>query len=277
MKRLRFTHTCRLDFDEMVTNHFWNLRIIPHDDPSQTITLESVRIWPDVPEVKQKDGFGNVLLIGECKGPHDSFGYEVSGTAIVRDNACHGRHLNQIYRYYSRLTKPGKTLLAYHDEFVADMGRLSGLEEPEAIHRRVFELNSRIFREMAYVPGATTVATTAEEAFRQRKGVCQDYAHIMLALLRHDGIPARYVGGVMIGEGATHAWVEYYDGTSWWGIDPTNDCIAGDTYVVLVRGRDHYDCPMERGVLMSSSMQRMKTHVKVVDLGLPEEQMQVQQ
>jgi transglutaminase-like putative cysteine protease len=78
-----------------------------------------------------------------------------------------------------------------------------------------------------------------------------------------DGIPARYICGLMLGEGATHAWVEFYDGQTWWGLDPTNDCEAGDTYIVVNRGRDFGDCPMESGIFKGGAMQLQLTHVNV--------------
>jgi transglutaminase-like putative cysteine protease len=108
-----------------------------------------------------------------------------------------------------------------------------------------------------YVPGATEVQSTGAEAWVERKGVCQDMAHIALGALRSVGIPARYVSGYLhpkpdaeIGEtvaGESHAWVEWYCG-EWRGFDPTNSIDIGDRHVTVGRGRDYNDVAPLRGV-----------------------------
>lgn len=266
MRTLRFTNTCELDLDQMATGHYWNLRIVPHDDPSQKILLGELRVRPNVPESRQTDGFGNVLLVGGCAQEHNEFGYLVSGVALMDASKGRGTYLNPVYSFSSTLTRPGAKLTGFYQGLVREHGAHGSSMGPREAAERAQLFSSAVHKAMDYVPGSTNVLTTAEEAFEQHQGVCQDYAHVLLALLRMDRIPARYVGGLMLGEGATHAWVEFYDGGNWWGIDPTNDCEAGENYIVLVRGRDHYDCPMERGVLRSSAMQHMTTHVKVEEL-----------
>lgn len=266
MRELAFEHMCQLDLGRMVTDHYWNLRIVPHDDPSQTVRLEEVVIEPGVLEMRQHDGFGNVLLAAGSTLQHNSFGYRVSGTAIVDSGHGRGNKLNPIFRFASKLTTPGPALEALQSEAGEAAGTSEGGVTGVAAFERANQLRTLVYETMEYVPGSTTVLTTAEEAIEQRRGVCQDYAHILAALLRMDRIPARYVGGMMLGEGATHAWVEFYDGTTWWGVDPTNNCEAGDYYIALVRGRDHSDCPMERGVFRGAAMQHMVTHVKVSEL-----------
>lgn len=287
---------CRLDLGHMVTGHYWNLRIIPHDDSAQKVVVDSVSIDPDVPEMQVHDGWGNVVYAGGCQLSHNTFGYQVSGTAEVDSRQGRGTTPNELFRYPSHLTQPGPALVELHrlagafGDAAADVAvyampvnaaadvaapctasacpALGHGVDPTAIFQRAFALSHLVHESMEYVSGSTTVLTTAEEAIAQHKGVCQDYTHILLALMRMDRIQARYVGGLMLGEGATHAWVEFYDGCTWWGVDPTNDCEAGDYYIALVRGRDHSDCPMEQGVFtgVGLAMQRMITRVKVAEL-----------
>ena len=111
----------------------------------------------------------------------------------------------------------------------------------------------RLHRDIAYEQGVTTVATTAEEAMRLRKGVCQDYAHILLSLCRMEKIPCRYVVGMMLGEGLSHAWVEVCDAGTWVALDPTNDLIVDDGYIKISCGRDYKDCMLNQGVFTGSS------------------------
>lgn len=100
---------------------------------------------------------------------------------------------------------------------------------------------------IAYVPGHTTTATTAMEVFADPQGVCQDFAHLMIALCRAVGLHVRYVNGFISGEGQTHAWVEVSDGSVWYPFDPTHDTRPDWGYVKVAHGRDADDCPTNRG------------------------------
>jgi transglutaminase-like putative cysteine protease len=110
---------------------------------------------------------------------------------------------------------------------------------------------------LSYTPGVTEVSTSAVEAFEAGHGVCQDFAHLTLALLRNMGVPARYVSGYLhprkdapkgeIVSGESHAWVEAWVG-DWWGFDPTNGVPAGERHVIVGRGRDYNDVPPLRGI-----------------------------
>ncbi|MGN1262993.1 MAG: transglutaminase family protein, partial [Prevotella sp.] len=119
---------------------------------------------------------------------------------------------------------------------------------------------------MEYAPGVTDVGTTAADALAIRRGVCQDYAHIMIALCRRAGMAARYVCGFLCGTGQTHAWVEVFDGYSWRGIDPTNDVCIDYGYIKLAHGRDASDCAVSRGMFGGEARQTMVTDVKVIEI-----------
>ena len=121
-----------------------------------------------------------------------------------------------------------------------------------------------IFRSFfSYRSGATDVRTCAEDAIALGCGVCQDYAQLLLGLLRAAGIPARYVAGLFEGEGSTHAWVEYYDGSCWHGVDPTrNRRVAADS-IKLSHGRDSGDCQVDRGTFKGGADQLQTVYMKV--------------
>jgi hypothetical protein len=128
-----------------------------------------------------------------------------------------------------------------------------------------------VFDNFAYQKGITTVETTLDEVWKLRSGVCQDFAHILLAMLRLMGIPARYVSGYicpnkngMRGEGATHAWVEaYLPGNNWLGLDPTNNCIVDETHVRLAVGKNFSDCSPVKGTYRGTSNHTMEVSVAV--------------
>jgi transglutaminase-like putative cysteine protease len=128
-----------------------------------------------------------------------------------------------------------------------------------------------IYKEFIYQKGITTVETTIDEIWKLKSGVCQDFAHILLTMLRLIKVPARYVSGYicpnkngMRGEGATHAWVEaYIPFYGWLGLDPTNNCVVNENHVRLAVGRNYYDCSPVRGTYRGSSNHTMEVAVAV--------------
>lgn len=130
-------------------------------------------------------------------------------------------------------------------------------------------LSKYVYDNFEYRKGVTTVETEAEEIWKLKAGVCQDFAHILLVMLRIVGIPARYVSGYICpkdqelrGEGATHAWVEvcipFY---GWIGLDPTNNCVANDRHVRLAIGRNFTDCTPVKGTYKGSSEHTLEVSV----------------
>lgn len=128
-----------------------------------------------------------------------------------------------------------------------------------------------VYENFSYIPGITTVETTTDVIWQLKAGVCQDFAHILLVMLRSANIPARYVSGYicphkngMRGEGATHAWVEaFIPGYGWLGLDPTNNCIANETHVRLAVGRNFSDCSPVKGVYKGLPQHKLEVSVSV--------------
>jgi transglutaminase-like putative cysteine protease len=124
---------------------------------------------------------------------------------------------------------------------------------------------------LSYSPGATSVYTTAGEAWLARRGVCQDFTHATLSLLRSLQIPARYVSGYLhsvdeaAGQtvmGESHAWVEYWDG-DWHSVDPTNNRVVGPAHVTVARGRDYADVPPLKGIYAGSTSEALGVVVEI--------------
>lgn len=133
------------------------------------------------------------------------------------------------------------------------------------------ECNEYIYKHFTYTKGITNVQTTLDEILEIRKGVCQDFAHILLQLLRTVGIPSRYVSGYVCpnesglrGEGATHAWVEIYTPTQGWlGLDPTNNIWTMDNHVKLSVGRNFHDCTLVKGTFKGFAKQTLSVSVSI--------------
>jgi len=142
-------------------------------------------------------------------------------------------------------------------------------------------LSKYVYDNFEYRKGVTTVETEVEEIWKIKAGVCQDFAHMLLVMLRNVGIPARYVSGYICpknqelrGEGATHAWVEvcvpFY---GWMGLDPTNNCIASDRHVRLAIGRHFSDCTPVKGTYKGSSEHTLEVSVTIENGELKKEEM----
>ena len=143
----------------------------------------------------------------------------------------------------------------------------------------VLELMARIHAEFAFDPHATTISTPVVQVFEQRRGVCQDFAHVMLAMLRSSGVAARYVSGYirtypppgqerLVGADATHAWISVYCGntTGWVDFDPTNNLLPGDEHITVAWGRDYSDVPPLRGVFLGGGNPQLAVSVDVEPL-----------
>lgn len=149
------------------------------------------------------------------------------------------------------------------------------ISQPEFLDKTPIELANLfctfIYKDFTYQKGVTTVETTIEEIWKLKSGVCQDFAHMLLAMLRKVKIPARYVSGYicphkngMRGEGATHAWVEaYIPDYGWMGIDPTNNVLAHETHVRLAVGKNFTDCSPVKGTYRGTSNHTLEVAVSV--------------
>jgi transglutaminase-like putative cysteine protease len=187
------------------------------------------------------DGFGNRVL--EVHIPHveEEVAFE---TRLVVERRLDGRHLPRVPAAEAMRFRAAPPLTAA-DRAIAEISRQlrARYSEPEEFAEAV---NSWVYEAMHYGHGHTDVDTTAAEALRTGRGLCQDYAHIMLAICRVAGLPARYVSGHMLGEGGSHAWVEVflYEGYGRYraaAFDPTNHRRITPSYITVAVGRDFRD------------------------------------
>ncbi|HEY1800106.1 MAG TPA: transglutaminase family protein [Terriglobales bacterium] len=160
-------------------------------------------------------------------------------------------------------------------EFAGEL-QLKRSENPLGI---LLEIQSAIRANFSYVPNSTKVDSPIDDALQARKGVCQDFAHIMIALARKLQIPSRYVSGYLYHsetsedrspEGASHAWVEaLVPGVGWMTFDPTNDIVGGDRHIRVAIGRDYSDVPPTRGVYKGDSESDLSVVVTVATSDMP--------
>ena len=276
---LRVVHTTGFEYDGRALASYNQARLTPLTLPGQIVAHNRVEVDPTPWSHVYRDWFGNEVTAFEVLDPHSSMTVRsVSTVHTDRPPApepsltwdeLHDPDLADRWTEYLALPE----LVRPPDDLVArarDVARSSS--RPGEAAREVCRL---VHREMKYVPGSTDAATPAEEAWRQRAGVCQDMAHVALGALRSLGVPARYLSGylhpraeALVGEsvaGESHAWLEWWD-DGWHGYDPTNDLEPGDRWIVVAVGRDYLDVRPLHGIYSGAATSSMFVEVEVTRL-----------
>lgn len=261
MKRLRFCYVMHIQFDSPVSEHHFTIKCVPVDTPRQKIEQLEVSVFPDHDLSRGEDSFGNHCIHGYCGVPHDHFEIRVTGEASVGladSEAAESAHMLGRYRYPTHYTVPGPEILAFYESLRERM--------PADAYGQSVYLMHAVYERLTYRQGVTDIHTTAEEAMVLGEGVCQDYAHIMIALCHLAGLPARYVVGMLLGEGASHAWVETCCDGRWYAFDPTNNTIVEDNHIKISKGRDYKDCLINQGTFLGRTNQTQRIQVLVDDI-----------
>lgn len=281
-------HTTEYLYSAPATEAFTELRLRPRDSTRQSVSRYSALLTPPVRVESHVDYFGNhvesisipfrhdrLVVTSECDLVTRPVRDVLHGLDLTLSEACH------MYRAQRRelydFLQP-----SHYIPFTSELKQLAAelLPATEPFARLVNRLNHYIFTEFKYTPGATDVSTPVPVILEKRAGVCQDFAHLMICLLRNAGIPARYVSGYietdpvpgavdgngapLIGATASHAWVEFFTPNGFWvGIDPTNDMIEGERHVQIGIGRDYNDVPPLRGVFKGANAQTLFVQVRV--------------
>ncbi|MCR5623771.1 MAG: transglutaminase family protein [Lachnospiraceae bacterium] len=284
MRKLKFQYRMQLSFSKPVNRHHFTLRCFPKDSERQQIENQEVKIEPSYDGGDKTDSFGNLCKYGVVEKEHSEFVVNVTGTVCVNGSQfqpVYEKHKVGMFRYHTALTKKGPTIENIYNKCkdkdlstenfpyipgISDADNIKNIENNEGsieVIRRAYYFMNVVHDCLEYAPGITQVNTTAEEAATLGSGVCQDYSHIMLSLLRMEHIPCRYVAGMMMGEGASHAWVEVCDGEKWVAFDPTNNCMVDDSYICISNGRDAKDCTINQGYFYGLPEQVQEIHVLV--------------
>lgn len=253
MRRVRYAYALTLAFSAPVSRHTFLFRFDPPSDARQQIWGRRLRCMPGSMLPLTRDAFGNSCALGYIGDAQTGLTLEACGEALLTGRPL----LAPCPDFYALPT----ALTAADEAICALCEGLSGA--PDAL---AMELAGRIHSRVTYQKGVTDEHTTAAQALSLGAGVCQDMAHLLLAGLRAKGIPARYVCGLIPGEGETHAWVEVYDGARFIGVDPTQLCLTDDTYLAVNAGRDSRDCAINRGVFAGGAQQTMRVSARMDEL-----------
>ena len=283
-------HATTYTYEDPVTFARCVLRLTPNSSTTQTVLESRVAVTPrPSSSVKATGPFGEQTLTVVIDKPHRELGIEARSRVdvharpigdpadserweVIRARALESRLLGSdgpaVFLYPTRRTPDSPA--------ITDYARIS-FPEGRPIVVAAAELMTRMHADFAYDPEATTVSTPAVEAFSGRRGVCQDFAHVMISGLRGLGLAATYVSGYLRtvpppgqprleGADATHAWVSVWcgDERGWIGLDPTNAVFAENSHIVLAVGRDYSDVAPIDGVILAPGVQTLKVEVDVI-------------
>lgn len=280
--RFRVVHQTEYRYEEPASESFAELRVCPMEVPGQKVGRRGVELSPSVPLESYEDYFGNRVEFFSVPFRHQRLSIrawaEVETSArppppaALEVSVAEARQIfnSQMLTLFEFL-QPTPFVPLHR---VLSPLRRNFVRPQDNLREVLLALNHWIFKHFKYEPGSTEIGTPLDQVIRQRSGVCQDFAHLMLAILRTYGIPARYVSGyieaydptstdkALVGAMASHAWVEVYlPGGYWWGLDPTNDQQTGERHVKVAVGRDYGDVAPVRGTYKGASNQQLEVMV----------------
>ena len=294
--RYRIEHLTRYVYTAPVSQSWQLARLTPRGLPWQTLLQQSIQIEPPPDERHDaRDSFGNTVTHFGLHGAHRVLSVRMKCTVDVADRYATGAVSALLSDMPDRpweAVRDSLKLQAHSDDLAAmnltEATPLLPLSEAARVYAEaslrpgwswmsaLTDLMQRIYTDFEFETGVTTVSTSVDEVLAQRRGVCQDFAHLMLACLRSHGLPARYVSGYLLtdppegqprllGVDASHAWVAAYaPGAGWIEFDPTNNQLADTRYITLAWGADFADVVPLRGVILGGGSQSMQVRVSVV-------------
>lgn len=273
-------HETTWEYERPIRGTFTEARLKPMTDAGQTCREWSVTVDPLRDMSESTDYFGNTVLNYNILAPHSCIVLTAHSVVETHRNPFTPVVLPDAYEtaraYQDFTTFDGPV---EHHAVVHEMA--ANCELKDSTNRDPFEalacfqkLNAAIWSDFTYTPDATDVHTHIAEVLEGKAGVCQDFAHIFIAVCRSAGIPARYVSGYLVtrrsrsaaGSPASHAWVEaMVPGMGWRAFDPTNNLLANDSFIKLAVGRDYRDVPPTRGMFSgrADSTLRVRVHTLV--------------
>ena len=286
-------HVTTYTYGSPVTFAQCTLRMLPSSDSGQTVLTSELLIDPSPASITQHISFfGDRVVVAQIDQAHSTLRIEarsrvdVNRRSVARDHAGEPWEVVRKRAFAIQSLEPMSPAHFLYPSaqtplwpaVTAYVGQSFTPQRP--IVAAAVELIARIRREFRYDPDATKVSTPLIDAFTGRHGVCQDYAHIMIAGLRGLGLAAAYVSGYirtiplhgearLEGGDASHAWVGLWCGPQdgWIGFDPTNDMLAGNDHVVLGWGRDYGDVAPLGGILQGTNEQDVDVAVDVIPIG----------
>lgn len=282
-------HTTEYRYAEPAIEAYLEARLTPPNTATQRVIEHSIEIEPELPTSTYTDVFGNPVSFFSQTLRHRRL--VVRNLARVETRAPELPEAALALPIAEARQVFSSALLDYYDYLLPTDAVPTGgpatswarkyLAAGKTLRDGLGALNTAIYEKFSYVPGATDNSTPLRRVWKEQRGVCQDYAHVMLSVLRTAGLPARYVCGYietspprsasgrrLVGSVATHAWVEVLvPGLTWVALDPTNNQWCAEQHVAVSFGRDSRDAAPVRGTFKGTGGQVMKVRVNMKRVG----------
>lgn len=274
MPVFKIHHVTKYVYDRPIKDSINEIKIFPFQESSQEILQQDLTIT-DHPELQTyQDYWGNKVGVFSLGQPHIEL--IIDSRLVVRTTRNSMLQVNYHSTWAELEVEKNENMrlqeLAMSNKYPPAAEQAHSLKNTEqSVAQYVGQVSEFIFKNFKYSKGITNIETTVEEIWSLRQGVCQDFALVMLELLRAAGVPAKYVSGYicpnkngMRGEGATHAWVEaWIPHYGWAGIDPTNNIWITNNHVKLTSGAHFEDCTPIKGVFKGPAKQDLYVYVSV--------------
>ncbi len=284
--KYKITHKTEYQYSLPVTISQHLIHLEPRSSERQNWKNHIIEISPNPAyQISRVDIYGNKVLAFSIEDEHKTFKVTAKGTVEVFNNPMFQcstsweEILDEIHHPQTQESMEASMFMFASPLVTFDRAikkyALESFTPNRSFSEAVLELNHRIFSDFKYSPGSTKIGTLPSEILRERKGVCQDFAHFMIACLRSMGLSCGYVSGYLhtrrdkeqpklIGADATHAWIfTYIPEKGYIELDPTNDCIAGEEHIIVSRGRDFGDVSPLKGVITGGGPHTLKVAVNV--------------
>ena len=263
--RLRIEHTTTFTYDHPISEAYTEMRLKPLDGDGQHCISFQLTTQPKDIVLRYTDHFGNDVRHFDVIQPHQKLMASAISEVITPDVYQSGSSNLSPLDEFNYLSP---THYAPHSPDLSLFA--ASLKTSDSALENSLKVMHTLFTTLTYEKGATDVNTTADKALLLGRGVCQDFSHIMLAVCRLQGIPARYVSGYLYNNGhtaASHAWVDVLTPERGWvSLDPTHDREQTEQYVRVAVGRDYADVPPTRGIFKGNAKEQMDVTVSVKSL-----------
>lgn len=278
MSKFKIRHVTKYLYEVPVRDSANQIMLFPLKDEMQDVLEQTIKITDDPLVNIHYDYFGNEVGTFTHSRPHQELVIDSSlvVTTKSKDLPDDREPLKEQWAALEKLRMEPQFVDFLRQEYFAALPALNELVEEQRGRNcsplvSAKEFCAYVFENFTYRKGITTVESTVDEIWKIKSGVCQDFAHILLVMLRLIRVPARYVSGYicpnktgMRGEGATHAWVEVFiPFYGWLGLDPTNNCAVNDTHVRLAVGKNFSDCSPVKGTYRGTSNHTLEVVVSV--------------
>jgi len=264
------SHQTTYTYHEPVSVCYNLLRLVPRNTHRQSRISVAVEIHPEPDTLREyEDFFGNKVIYFSIEKEHAKLSVKVSSEIEKRMGTAREHSVEQDADVGGYLFE---TPMTAADDDIAAYARGS-FRPGRPVLEAAGDLMHRIYSDFRFTPGFTTVSTPLATVMRERKGVCQDFAHLAIACCRSVGLPARYVSGYietlsppgvekLIGVDASHAWFSVYiPNLGWVDFDPTNNLLPAEQHITIGWGRDYADIAPMRGILLSSGTHGLSVSV----------------